>query len=274
MGKWNKLQSLLAAGALIVAPSCGNDTLEDQIACTEKNYNKHTLILVDKTLSITQAAEKMEPHAKTLRSWVSDSTETAGDRLYGQFIHHNTLGAAPFLNDVFRERCPDVKALKNMGGIQRQDRIAAYNANKSGFKRACNASINKGMADLNTNNTARHTDLWATLEVMSRFFGDARPDDRKYVIYISDMVESMQGPGRRDFGRAAPKDKATAEKFAATDAVWIKQHLEVQETAIKDAVIHIWAPAGTMEQNKLGLMKWYWEALFKELGVQTPVRYD
>ncbi len=272
MGKTNSFFFLL----LFSAPfwGCRPDTETKSASdCSEKPYNCHILILLDKSGSIRRSPAMTEDFRRNLALWVADSLGTRGDRIQGVLLHENSLGVTPFLREELRAVCPDPREMRKLGGRDVADVKSKYKREKSAFYRECNRLIKAELDSTNRSATKQHTDLWASLDLMSDFFEDAKPGDRKYVLFISDLEESMKGPGRRDFHANPPKTTAEARKMAETDVLWIKENLDVQEEVIRDAVIRIIPPVGTTDQNNLEFLKRYWERLFRLVGVVQKPEY-
>lgn len=231
---------------------------------TPAKSNTHLIVFIDKTLSVDFASSVEDKVAAQFLELLKGKIGTQGDRVSGYYIHRNTSASAQFLLEAFAAPSPDTK---NKGGVTAKRLQKAYEGKQQQFREQCLDGIKTGLAQVNTERTSTYTDLWAALELMSRFFADAQADDEKIAVFISDMVESMKGDGRRDFHRHKIPSKAAAEQMAREDAAWIKANLSVQPAYLAGTTVKIWLPHGSMSQNDFSMLRYYWEALLEEVGV-------
>lgn len=239
--------------------------------CLEGNKaNTHLMIFMDKTLSVQPDETQIKTFQTKLNELIKEEMSIKGDRTYGLFIHGNTLGVSPFFDDTFKESCP--QGLSKLGGFDREAKISEYTGARSLFRRNCNDALNRSLQTINPDNTKNETDLWGCLEAMSKFFAAAQTgEEEKIAIFISDMVESSRGSNRRDFHRKPPASKAEAENMAVADAQWIIENLAVSKKNLEGTTIRIWAPVSTTEANSFQFLKYYWERLFEEFGIDQVV---
>jgi hypothetical protein len=222
----------------------------------------HTLVLVDKSHSV-QAEKQTEGYKAKLAEIIRLQMNKPGDRFTLRFIHGNTAG----VNDYF-EALFDIEEPEYDKGKQTQQRQRAQYENAvRRLKGDCLKAIDSAFTVANPTNTARNTDLWSTVEVLSHYFRAASPDDVKQVIYLSDMVESSRGDGRRDFHKAPPASREEATHFARQDADWMREHLDISPTHLQHLQVKMWTPGGAMAGNDFQQLRYYWEALFREFGI-------
>lgn len=81
------------------------------------------------------------------------------------------------------------------------------------------------------------------------------------------MVESMRGAARRDLHQTPIRTKAEAEQFAQTDVQWIREHLAIDSASLSAVKIDIWFTASSQGPGNQEYIRYYWEALFEEMGI-------
>lgn len=186
-----------------------------------------------------------------------------GSRLWGYYLHENTLGGSPFLSEGIDIECPDVQKL---GAKSQQDKKKAYESDMKKEKETAITKLKEAFRVKNDQSTKSGTDIWATFELMSRFFEDA-PDATKMVFYISDMKESMPGAGRRNLHKTLPATKAEAESMALADAEVIKRELKINPEALDGVEVRLFFPDLQLAESDKALVLYYWEALFGAMGI-------
>lgn len=186
-----------------------------------------------------------------------------GSRLWGYYLHENTLGGSPFLSEGIDIECPDVQKL---GAKSQQDKKKAYESDMKKEKETAITKLKEAFRVKNDQSTKSGTDIWSTFELMSRFFEDA-PDATKMVFYISDMKESMPGDGRRNLHKTLPATKAEAESMALADAEVIKRELKVKPEALSGVEVRLFFPDLQLAGSDKALVLYYWEGVFGAMGI-------
>jgi hypothetical protein len=190
-----------------------------------------------------------------------------GSKIKGFYIFQNTAGSTPFIDQVIYMKCPDID--NNTGMLKKKMLIQAY-------KDSLEVRINRRMSFIRRSFSAvapessqRGTDLWSTLEHMSEFFStkDSGKDAPKVVYYFSDMIESSDGKGRRNFDAKPPKDKQEAEQWGAEDAQKIEKIYNINKQALTGVRVYMTFPESQLESSEKHLMKYYWASLFGKLGI-------
>lgn len=233
--------------------------------------NRHILVFIDKTLSNTDE-KAFQTHREQLRKWLADSLQNNGDALAAWPINANTGGDAPFVNDKLNVPLP------NNEGVGRQtaeDNQAEYASDLRKQKANFLDKIDAAFAQHNTEQTNLQTDLWRSLEAASRYLGSAPATDGRYVIWVSDMIESMKGTQRRDFHVNKITDRQQAEELAAADVPYIEQTFKVDKKVLANTQFIILFPAQPNQQTQNNVMRYYWEKILTSLGVpERNIRYE
>ena len=127
--------------------------------------------------------------------------------------------------------------------------------------------VRSQLALVNARASNQSTDLWASLEVLSK---ESKPGETTKAYYFSDMIESVKGPGRRDFGRYPPAGADQAEAWAGQDAEGLKKRLD--SARLRNVQIRMVLPFEPTSSTKLNnpAVTRYWETLFGQLGIATP----
>lgn len=186
-----------------------------------------------------------------------------GSKLWGYYLHENTLGGSPFLSERIDVECPNIE---NLGARSKDKAKEAYNEDIMKGKETAITKLKEAFRVKNDQSTKSGTDIWATFELMSRFFEDA-PDATKVVFYISDMKESMPGDGRRNLHKTLPATKAEAESMALADAEVIKRELKVKPEALSGVEVRLFFPDLQLAGSDKALVLYYWEGVFGAMGV-------
>lgn len=216
----------------------------------------YTLIFIDKTCSVNaDNAFVADKYGKAIDQIITDNIHQQGDRLDVYFIHENTSKARA-LNVTVRSEMEDVAAASPT------DREAAeteftllLNREKAGIKKRVLQQLNAQ----NTSASNQRTDIWASLPVLEK----ANESDmvvRAY--YLSDMIESVPGPDRRDFQKSPPNSTAQADDWAKTDAKQLSRYVIGSPNI---TMVLPFAPNASVRENNPAVTQ-YWQTLFAELG--------
>ncbi len=256
---------------IILIIICFSCSTTDEAPIVDNRIKRKSLIIIDKTLSSIGVDDEMmnNYNGRCNQQIAFDRFTGFGDQVKGYLIHSNTLSNAPFVNEAINIKEPDVTRL---GGISQRDSIRRYENEVQGIRSEVIKAFNQYFPHNNPDPTNRQTDLWAIFELMSDYFGQSSPEDDRLVIIVSDMIESMRGPGRRDFHSKPIKNKAEAEALAKEDAQWIKNNLAVDPANLENVKIRVWPPITTTEKSNFQNVRYYWDALFGEFGL-TEVSY-
>lgn len=219
----------------------------------------HAIIFIDKTQSVdVNRAFVAQKYQQAIRDLVQENIRQRGDQLEIYFIHENTSKARALSLTCQAE-------LENTQNLSPTDQEAARTIFDMALKRQHALFLNQSLAKLNLRNEGisnQMTDIWASLPIIAKA---AAADAQVNVYYLSDMIESVRGAGRRDFHVRAPQDNAQAQEWAETDAK------KLQENSLNAAQIKIFLPfeatASTRQNNPT--VTHYWQTLLQELGAAT-----
>lgn len=231
---------------------------EDKKAVVTEGPN-YTLVFIDKTQSVNvNKAFVAQKYQQILSDLVEQNIHQKGDKLEVYFIHENTQKARA-LSLTCRTQVDDVSHMNAT------DRESAQTTADLSLQRERMIFLKQLVTKLGIQNTGasqRQTDIWASLPVINKA---AETGAEVKVYYLSDMIESMKGPNRRDFHISPPQDNTQAENWAKADAKQMKQY------ALNAAEIKIALPfeptSSTKENNPT--VTHYWSTLLQELGAGT-----
>lgn len=216
----------------------------------------YTLVFMDKTQSVnvnkTFVAQKYQ---QILNDLIEQNIRQKGDKLEVYFIHENTQKARA-LSLTSRTEIEDINQMNAT------DREAAQTTADLMLQRERMIFQKQVLAKLNMQNTGasqRSTDIWASLPVIAKV---AETGATVKVYFLSDMVESMQGSGRRDFHKNPPANDKEAETWAKADAKNMQQYA-LQAADIKIALP--FEPTSSTKENNPAVTH-YWNTLLQELG--------
>jgi hypothetical protein len=226
-----------------------------------------SIVFLDKSASVFDDADYVNrKYAKALQDIVNSNIRTKGDRLDIYYVHENT-GKAQVFSDVCQ-----AAVLEDTTHASPTDKEAIRNDFELALRKEKSEFLNQALTHMmkpNPTATSRNTDIWATLEVVNRI-ADTAATINAY--YFSDMIESMPGTNRRDFHVKPPKTRELAETWAREDAATLKGTLRSTLAGkLSVYLVSPFKPTSTTRENNPNVT-YYWEQLFKEIGVSQPIR--
>ncbi len=216
----------------------------------------YTLIFIDKTRSVNvNKAFVAQKYQQAINDIIEQNIRQQGDRLDVYFIHENTSKARA-LNATVRSVMEDV------GSASPTDREAAeteFNLLLTREKAQIRQRVLQQLATQNTGASNQRTDIWASLPVIEKA-NETGMSVKVY--YLSDMIESVPGKGRRDFQKTPPRDNAQADEWAKADAESLKRYT----IGSPDITMLLpFEPNASVRENNPAVTQ-YWQTLFAELG--------
>jgi hypothetical protein len=221
----------------------------------------YTLFFIDKSLSNNSLAEARSTYERVIREAIAENVRQKGDKVVVYFVHDNTAKARA-LSLTARTQLPDVE------GASPTDREAAQTDYELQLTREQSTIVQKVLAKLDQTNTSQsnqHTDLWGSLDVLARADESGRAVK---AYYLSDMVESMTGPDRRDFHKSPPATNEQADAWAKADAAKLGSQYAIGSPSIR-LVLPFAATASARENNPT--VTRYWHTLLETMGAQEVV---
>jgi hypothetical protein len=245
------ISSLLACGG----NDNGEQTVLDSPTCT--------MIFMDKSVSVNVNKKFInEKYTKVINDLIEQHVNKKGDKVDVFFIHENTgqgkaleITCQTEMGDQSSANATDSEAIKTEYDMSIQKERAIFRQ-----------QILKKLQTQNASSSKNNTDIWATLPIIDKKVAQGF---NVKVYYLSDMVESMRAPNRRDFHVNPPDDDAAAVGWAREDVLKFKNDLP----NIRNAQIFIvkpFEPTATTRQNSPSIAI-YWQRLFMELGVSGEV---
>lgn len=229
----------------------------------QENKTFYTIVFVDKSASSDNNSNAKAEFKSSIHSIINARYRKVNSEIRGYTIQQGTLSTSSFIDDAFKftpKSCKDCGSMKQKM-VEQQNQLHVLKI-QNGVQKKIIDQFNA----LNPNSSNQYTDLWGSLELISRFL-DGKTGDR-LVIYSSDMVESMSGKGRRDFHKNPIKDRTQAINLAIQDFTWIKNNLSLNLSVFKGLKIEVWPPRNTLEGSKHPFTIYYWETLFGKLGAK------
>mgnify|MGYP006424709057 CR=1 FL=1 len=263
-----RLPSALAVGLalLLAAGGCGSEPNSDQAAPRHIDVDTaagftQTLVFVDASESARISDYTQQVFRDSLRGIVKADLDEPGDRLALYPVHEETtskVGQWSVKNDIPVPEWSQFETDRNSARIEFNGRLNRFVENTG------NASVKTLRKVLTNERFTQWTDLWGTLQVISEEVDTSAT--RAEVYYFSDMFESMPGQKRRNFDRVPPSSKTEAEKWAAQDAKALRNLIKVRLPVLKEIHVRV-LPGGLATKDHADAVKYYWERLFRELGV-------
>ena len=219
----------------------------------------HTIIFMDKTQSVNvNKSFVAQKYQQILRTIVEQNIRQKGDKLEVYFIHENT-SKAKALSVVCRTEKENTDA---MNLTDKEGAQTTFDLMLDREKMMILRQATSKMAVQNISVSQRFTDIWGSLGVISKV-AESGVEVKAY--FLSDMIESMRGAGRRDFHSNPPQNNIEAEKWAKTDAQALKQYT-LGSADIKLALP--FEPTSSTHENNPNITI-YWTTLFQELGASV-----
>ena len=222
-----------------------------------------SMIFIDKSVSVNINKKFIsEKYTKVLNQLIDENVKAKGDKLAVYFVHENTgKGKAVELvcrtekGDLAGASSTDSEAITTEYGM-------SLDKERSIFKKIVLAQL----ASQNTSSSKNSTDLLAALPLIDK---EIAKGYNVKVYFLSDMVESMNAPNRRDFHINPPFDDAAAVGWAREDAVGLKSILP-NIGSVQIFIAKPFEPTASRKKNNPAIST-YWQRLFMELGVSTEV---
>ncbi|WP_460967276.1 hypothetical protein [Spirosoma migulaei] len=216
----------------------------------------YTLIFLDKTRSVNvNKAFVAQKYQQALTAIIDENIRQKGDKLDVYFIHENTSKARA-LNLTVRSEMEDVSSASP---TDREAAETEFNLMLTREKAQIRQRVLQQLVAQNTGKSNQETDIWASLPVIAKA---NETGATVKVYYLSDMIESVKGPGRRDFQVKAPKDNAQADEWAKADAEQLKRYT-IGSPDI--TMILPFEPNASIKENNPAVTQ-YWQTLFSTLG--------
>lgn len=244
---------LLVVLIVLLTAACSSD----KGTTTSPDEPVYTLIFIDKTRSVNvNNAFVAQKYTQALNTIVDANIHQKGDRLAVYFIHENTAKARA-LNLTVRSEMEDVSSASP---TDREAAETEFQLMLSREKAQIRKRIMQQLATQNTGSSNQETDIWGSLPVIARA-NESGATVRVY--YLSDMIESVKGSGRRDFQHTPPADNNQADTWAKADAEGLKRYTLGSPDI---TMILPFEPNASARQNNPTVTQ-YWQTLFAELGV-------
>ncbi len=246
---------------LLAAATC-DDAADTQVTgCKESRY---VVLFVDRSVSVRGLdlpAEVQDSLARIPERYLS----CPGDNLHAFVVHKRTRGRAVRL-DISND-LPPPPAVSNQS---RSDLVADSIEDAQRRTQFAKWASDQVWAFLRSGDPPPEaigsTDLLGSLEVASDEMSDAPSTASKWIIYLSDMFESMPGPGRRDFDAHPPSSIGEAERWAAEDSARVLPTMRISVQNLDGARIRILSrPWGDREGSEF--VREYWYKLFSLVGI-------
>lgn len=241
---------------LLTLIGCSSDSEKssEKPADTTPNY---TLIFMDKSVSVNVNNNFIaQKYQQAINDIIDQNIRKKDDKLEVYFIHENTSKARA-LSLTTRSA---LEVAENANQTDREAAQTAFDLALSREKAVFRQRTLQQLVAQNAGRSNRDTDIWASLPVIARA---NESGSNVKVYYLSDMVESVQGAGRRDFHKTPPKDNGQAEEWAKKDAESLKRHTLGSPDV---TMILPFEPNASVKENNPAVTQ-YWQTLFAELGV-------
>jgi len=251
------MKSLLLGCALSLGlVACSSNSGQEADQKPADNTPVHTLIFLDKSVSVNpNQAFVAEKYQQAINELIEENIRRKGDKLEVYFIHENTSKARALTVTVRSE----LDVADNANATDREAAQPAFDLSLGREKAAIRQRVLQQLARPNPGTSNQATDIWASLRVIAKA-NESGATVKVY--YLSDMVESMKGTGRRDFHVLPPKDAGQADEWAKADVKQLQQYT-IGSPDIR--MVLPFEPNASVKENNPAVTQ-YWQTLFQELG--------
>ncbi|MFC5410900.1 hypothetical protein ACFPMF_16390 [Larkinella bovis] len=241
---------------LLTLAACSSNNGQETHSTAPTTAPVHTLIFLDKSVSVNaNKAFVAQKYQGAVNDIIEQNIRNKGDLLDVYFIHENTSKARA-LSVTTRSEMEDVS---NANATDREAAQTSFDLSLGREKAAIRQRVLQQLMTPNASSSNKETDIWASLPVIAKA---NETGATVKVYYLSDMVESVYQPGRRDFHKTPPKDNAQADQWAKADAEQLKRY-PIGSPAI--SMVLPFAPNASVKENNPAVTQ-YWQTLFQELG--------
>ena len=239
---------------------------EPDVTCTAEH--RTTAVFVDRSASAAADVETRALYATTLRGIIDETLACEGDAVKTFLVHRETDGKA--YADRFTSRVAPV----DLGELSSGSALTAKSSYSLRIGQERQNALRRALYVADSTVLPRelqmHTDLLGMLSVVREELPAGEMTQRRMVV-LSDLNESMIGPGRRDFDVRPPSTSAEAAQWAAADVALVQSVYRVQPTVL--AGVEVIPVLGTLASKPAATeVKAYWEALWGALGA-TEIRW-
>jgi hypothetical protein len=246
---------LLTTHCLLLTTACSSEKEKKPVT----NSPIYTLIFMDKTRSVNvNEAFVAKKYEQILSDIVAQNIRQKGDKVEVYFIHENT-SKAKALSLTCRTEIDDTQA---MNATDREGAQTTFGLMLDREKMVFSRQITSKLAIQNLSASRQNTDIWGSLPVIAKA---AETGMEVKVYYLSDMIESMSGAGRRDFHHNAPANNQEAQSWAKADAKILKNYT-LGAAEVKMALP--FEPTSSTKENNPTITV-YWSTLLQELGAMS-----
>ena len=246
------MKRILILYILVTVFACSSD--RDQK--THSDEPTYTLIFLDKTRSVrVDNAFVAQKYQRTINDIIEQNIRQKGDKVDVYFIHENTSKARA-LNLTVRSEMEDASAASP---TDREAAETEFNVLLTREKTHIRQLVLQQLVTPNARSSNQKTDIWASLSVIAKA-NESGATVKVY--YLSDMIESVNGAGRRDFQVKPPNNNAQADDWAKADAEQLKRYT-IGSPDI--TMVLPFEPNASVKENNPTVTQ-YWQTLFSTLG--------
>lgn len=230
--------------------------------------NTYTLIFFDKTLSntATYGNTEIESH-KNIILKATDNLKVKGDKIkafYIDAITESAINKTPEAELSF-EYIND----SNAGYLDQQNEQKEYDRKLFNLKKKTRTSLLKLFEEDGNPNNSTQTDTWGILNKLKIETGALREGDKMEVLIFSDMEESMNSKGKRDFHKNEISTIEQANKFAEEDIDKIRKMYSLNSIPYAENInVKVYFPTAKKGKAK---MEAYWTKIFNTFNINLEL---
>jgi hypothetical protein len=222
---------------------------------------------LDKSVSVNGQDARLEARVEyALTPILYSKISNTNDYVEVHLIHGESIGAKALLQKTWEETPP---CEATMGPDTYRQEEQDYNNRLKKFRNEIKSELLGQLNQQVIGAVVNETDMLGTLEVISDFINNSKPGEKNTVVFFSDMVHSKDEP--RDYHEKPIIDLTEAEMCAKKDFEWLKTNHKVDPKAFDNLDLKIRFTAGEYDKTQNESMRYYWNALFREVNPLTRV---
>ncbi|MBX0332980.1 hypothetical protein K3G39_06995 [Pontibacter sp. HSC-14F20] len=230
--------------------------------------NTYTLLFFDKTLSntATYGTTEIESHRNVIME-ASDNLKVKGDKVKAYYIDAITESASNRVPDA--ELDFDLTLDSNAGYLDQQNAQKEYNRNLFVLKKEVKTNLLQHFEEEGNSIHINQTDAWGILNKIKLDADKLNTGDRMEVLIFSDMEESMNTAGRRDFHKNKINTIDDANRLADEDINTIKQLYSFNTIKLAENIkVRLYFPSAKEGKAK---MEAYWIKIFNGFNIDVEL---
>lgn len=252
---------LVALALLLVGCSSEASDAPREHPCTPAQ--RHTVVFIDRSLNARPDSTALADIQEAVREATEQTLGCQGDRLDVFALYAQTGSAYRVSYEMTQKPFDPSEHTRRV----REERERQWENRRSNERYTVAQLVRQRIVEAELPEADRRwTDLLGSLRVLYEVFRDQGVDVQKRVLYLGDMRESMDGPGRRDFYTRPPASVEEARQWAEEDVARLRREGLLPEGALQGVRVEV--RRSTLDRGRPGreAVHAYWDHVFRAFG--------